>query len=429
MKFVIFADDFTGAIDTGVQFAQKGIPTGYYLEESALSRALSENQQEVYIINTKTRHLSAKMAYDKVYKFAIIANEANVDGILKKTDSALRGNIGSELAALMDATGGKQLSFIPAYPKMKRSTVNGIQYIDGVMVHQSVFGKDPFEPVMTSSVKELCSYGHHKGCNMTYEDLLQGLLPEEGIVIFDAQTMQDLHVIAKKLWKKEWTNRKKLVLIAGCAGIGEVIAECFPFSRKMPVSRSLYSCILVVCGSVNEITRKQAVYAQKHGFYRKSLNVAEYFEKLEEDDAEIITTWKWLEEIKGICEADTPCIIDTGFSDKEMIKEYSIQKKLSVTELGMQTSKILGGLLCYLARLRINSILMIIGGDTLQGFVEMLGCNEIRLHCELIPGVVLCTVIAEGIEQFVITKSGGFGDEDLLVVLKDGLKTKRGAFK
>ena len=38
----------------------------------------------------------------------------------KKTDSTLRGNIGSEIAALMDACKMERLPFIPAYPKRRQ---------------------------------------------------------------------------------------------------------------------------------------------------------------------------------------------------------------------------------------------------------------------------------------------------------------------
>ena len=38
---------------------------------------------------------------------------------------------------------------------MNRITRNGIHYIDGVPVHESVFGKDPFEPVADSYIPEI----------------------------------------------------------------------------------------------------------------------------------------------------------------------------------------------------------------------------------------------------------------------------------
>lgn len=59
--------------------------------------------------------------------------------IYKKTDSALRGNIGAELGALVAASGQKILPFVPAFPQMNRITKGGIHYIDGVPVTESSF--------------------------------------------------------------------------------------------------------------------------------------------------------------------------------------------------------------------------------------------------------------------------------------------------
>lgn len=75
--------------------------------------------------------------------------------IYKKTDSALRGNIGAELGALLRASGEQALPFLPAYPQIGRCTREGVHYIDGQPVAQSVFGIDPFEPVRHSRVADL----------------------------------------------------------------------------------------------------------------------------------------------------------------------------------------------------------------------------------------------------------------------------------
>lgn len=45
-----------------------------------------------------------------------------------KSDSSLRGNLGSELAALRDARGVDRLLFIPAFPKARKFTRSGVQY-------------------------------------------------------------------------------------------------------------------------------------------------------------------------------------------------------------------------------------------------------------------------------------------------------------
>src|SRR5699024_5192184 len=83
---------------------------------------------KVLVVDTETRHLPAGQAYEIVSKLTRRACAAGVSFIYKKTDSALRGNIGAELAAVLKASGRKQLPFLPAFPQMNRLTQNGVHY-------------------------------------------------------------------------------------------------------------------------------------------------------------------------------------------------------------------------------------------------------------------------------------------------------------
>mgnify|MGYP000093217377 CR=1 FL=1 len=74
---------------------------------------------------------------------------AGVFSIYKKTDSALRGNIGAELSALLKTSGERQLPFLPAFPQIDRVTRDGVHYISGVPVTESPFGIDPLSRCAT----------------------------------------------------------------------------------------------------------------------------------------------------------------------------------------------------------------------------------------------------------------------------------------
>ena len=151
LKLLIIADDFTGALDTGVQFSSRGAKTKVITDpQYNLSLA---NELDVLVLDSETRHLASEKAYEIVNNFVkrVVSSFPNIN-IYKKTDSELRGNVGSELSAAMDAIGVDKMAFIPAFPAMNRVTKNSIHYIDGVQVAQSVFGKDPFESVKNSDV-------------------------------------------------------------------------------------------------------------------------------------------------------------------------------------------------------------------------------------------------------------------------------------
>ena len=149
LRLLMIADDFTGALDTGVQLAAHGIPTQVVVGQADLSACSST----VLVVDTETRHLSAAKAAEAVARLTRSAVENGVGCIYKKTDSALRGNIGAELAALLKASGARNLPFLPAFPQIGRTTKKGVHYIDGVPVNESPFGIDPFEPVRCAAVR------------------------------------------------------------------------------------------------------------------------------------------------------------------------------------------------------------------------------------------------------------------------------------
>lgn len=402
MRFVILADDFTGAMDTGIQFAQRGIVTAYYEDISLFHKALSENACQVFVVNTKSRHLSAAEAYVAVSAFSAISINGGVDGIMKKTDSGLRGNVAGELESLVAADPNAILNFIPAYPKMNRITRGGCQYIDGIPVHESVFGKDPFDPVLTSCVRDLFADG-------------------ERITIWDASSEEDIRRIVKSV---AWPAAKSasVPLWAGCAGLGEVLAEQLPFQFRELEPVTYPSELLVICGSVNEVTGKQVFSAGQNGFFRESLGAEKVFDHAywECGDGQ-----RWLEQIWLRCSEGIPCVVDTGFPDKDEIVRSSQRQHITVAESSRRTAAVLGGILCHMTRRQIPAVLMIIGGDTLQAYMEQLEFRELHLLRQLIPGVVLCRVIWEKGEQILITKSGGFGDEDLLIKLWEMLQNRK----
>ena len=114
VNLLVIADDFTGALDTGVQFKANGsliqLWTG---EQENLFSALHSGIQ-VLILDAETRHMSPGQAYQTVCHIVSLAVEAGVPCIYKKTDSGLRGNIGSELTAMLHTPPGSTL--FPPFP-------------------------------------------------------------------------------------------------------------------------------------------------------------------------------------------------------------------------------------------------------------------------------------------------------------------------
>ena len=186
---------------------------------------------------------------------------------------------------------------IPAFPKIHRLTQKGIHYIDGVPVADSIFGRDPFEPVKYSKIEDIL----HSQIDVIVENIpetddcggknffssilessknsneccLDVNKDEKTIFVFDVSSEEGLKEIAGRL-KQEEAYR----LCSGCAGFAAYYPNMLAFPKKeehVYSGRSRFSktksvpSLLCLCGSVNPITVKQMDYAENHGFVRENL--------------------------------------------------------------------------------------------------------------------------------------------------------------
>lgn len=407
VKLLVIADDFTGALDTGVQFAASGAETRVVTNiEYDFSRTGREVQ--VLVLVAETRHVKWEEAYRMVYGIAKRACESGIPYLYKKTDSALRGNIGSELKAVLDAAGKHTLHFLPAFPRMNRMTRNGIHYIDGSPVHESVFGKDPFEPVTCSYIPDMM----RGEVPVTVVESMDGWERQNGVMVYDASTDEELMSIGSFLKEKG-----ELGLTAGCAGFAAVLPQLLGLSGKRRERISLDKKFLVACGSVNPITVRQLDYAERAGMKRIRLTPEQ---KLEKDYLESEEGNRALEEWTKTALEEECCIFDTNdLPGCRAACEYAGSHGLSLDELRVRIADTLGRVVEHLVRAGVKSTMLLTGGDTLMGFMRHIGCDEIVPACEMAPGTVLSQVDIDGRTYSIISKSGGFGEEKLIAELAE----------
>ena len=67
----------------------------------------------------------------------------------------------------------------------------------------------------------------------------------------------------------------------------------------------------------------------------------------------------------------------------------------------------------------LNARLMCVGGDTLLALMNAVNIHELVPVCEISQGVVLTGFSYNGRNYYIMTKSGGFGEEDLLLKLTE----------
>jgi len=407
VKLLMIADDFTGALDTGVQFAVRGARTRV-VTDPAYHFSEAGPDIQVLVLDAETRHLEPPAAYDTVFRAVKDALGAGFTHIYKKTDSALRGNVGAELSAVLDAAGADRMAFLPAFPKMDRVTRNGVHYIDGVPVAESVFGLDPFEPVTASSVAEIIGAQTKKPVVLhPLDETAAESCP--GIQVYDAETDDDLAAIGHRL------GREGLVLSAGCAGFASVLAELLDLRGAPPVLPYLTPSLFVACGSVNPVTLRQMDAAEEAGFPRVHLAPIQKLEAAWRDTPECAEAVSaWLE----TAEKQKRFVLDVNDPpDRDDTSVYAGEHGLTTEDLRVRISEQLGHLVRRMLDGGLEATMLCTGGDTLLALMRTVGTAELTPVCELAAGAVLTDFVYHGKAYHIISKSGGFGAPDLFVRL------------
>lgn len=407
IRLLMIADDFTGALDTGVQLAGCGARTRVVTDPAfALDGA---GDAEVLVIDAETRHLPPRRAGEIVGGIVERAVAQGIPHIYKKTDSALRGNVGAELSAMLKASGEDVLPFLPAYPQIGRRTVGGVHYIGETPVSESVFGVDPFEPVRHARVAELI--GEQSGVPVRSLPADAPLPGGAGICVYDAASLEDLERTGAAL-----ARAGRLRISAGCAGFGAVLPALLGLAggEKAPLPR-LDPRLLVVCGSVNPITLAQLDEAEKNGFSRLRLLPRQ---KLEPDYWRGEAGRRALAEIEAMLAKNGRCILDSNDrGGNQPTADCAAAMGCDLEALRVRVASGIGQLVGALLTSPQVGTLLLTGGDTLLQCMERAGIRELEPVRELEKGVVLARFTYGGRTRYVITKSGGFGQRDLLTRL------------
>ena len=423
-KLLIVADDLTGGLDTGVQFTRQGITVRVVVDPDP-SGKWTRTAAQVLVAVSETRHMPPGDAYETVYRIISAGRQAGIPYFYKKTDSALRGNIGAELGAALKASGAEVLSFLPAYPAMNRVTVEGCHLIDGVPAAQSVFGRDPFNPVAESDVRKLVA-------SQTDTPVTCDERCGKGILIVDAQSDEDLRTAGERLFTKGY-----LSVSAGCAGFAAFLPDLLGLDRgEVPDSYDLGDGLLVISGSLNPVTMRQIRFAQKRGFVRicPKPGQEELFRngavQSGENPASLRCAGSSAAQNAGpsaiLWCGEKWVILDSSEIDpgEEAFRDYMRGKEMDSGEPRILIAAYLAEILAEIED-SVEGTVMIVGGDTLLSCLRRLGCRDLEPLAELFPGVVLSRYRAGGKEKLLISKSGGFGKESLLADLQEMMKAAR----
>ncbi|MEH7387516.1 four-carbon acid sugar kinase family protein [Bacillus sp. JJ1521] len=414
-KIGIIADDFTGANDSGVQLALKGLRSSVILdwkEEGNLQN------QDVLIIDTNSRALAAKEAGAAVKKAALKLQRLGYQCIYKKVDSTLRGNIKAELDAIEEVYQPELIVIVPALPKMGRTTKSGYHYVNGILISKSEFGKDPKTPVTESYIPHLLFKDSQRKASVLSEDVLHGtevkflqqiddyLKQAISWIVCDIERESDFQRILER-----FIMTGKRIVWVGSAGLIEYLPEALQLKGKtIHNSSPVIGKTLTVSGSLSKTTSLQLEEAARlEDVFAVKLDVR----KLLQPNVE---TSSILEEIESHSHARHYMVYVEANEENRKIaqNEGEIQglSKIEISERIATSLGIVANDICNLNQ-SINGLILT-GGDTAKAVCSILGIKEMELVSEIEPGLPFGRLIGYEKDLWAVTKAGGFGNNESL---------------
>jgi D-threonate/D-erythronate kinase len=395
MRVAIIADDLTGAADTGVQLARAGYRTAVAFRDAPIPPA---EDLDAVALDTDSRAMPAGFAAKRVMEAGHAVRDTPV--IYKKLDSTLRGPIAAELAAALGVSGRDRAVVAPAFPAAGRTTVDGVQLVRGVPVHETEARNDQRTPVREGHVPTLLADAFPSAVSLSAEDLtdpdvVRQALEEARCVVADAARDEDLEALVRAV------PDPSEVLWVGSAGLAVALGRVYPGPNagSAPLQPAPARKVLVVVGSLSAVARGQLRSLEKHGCPAVP--------------------------VSGRSGADREALgkVREALSGGECAALHSAEYRIS-----SGAEDVVGALAEVVGALSGEGLfdaLVLTGGDTAVGVARRLGAVGIRLEGEVEPGIPVGTLIGPSPYR-VVTKAGAFGEPGTLVKAVETLLDGKG---
>ena len=409
-KYIVIADDLTGSNATCSLFKKIG------LRAASILKLQGDINYDVDVISysTASRGLDKEEAYKKVSEAIKILKNKDVLVYNKRIDSTLRGNIGTEINAMLDNLEDDRIAVvIPSYPDSGRIVVNKTMLVNGVLLENSDAGKDPKTPIKTSCVESLIQKGiKYSSTYFTLSDIeqpieeivkkIQEAIKKSRVLIFDAVNNEDIIKISKAIIYSD---------------INIITVDPGPFtlyySKELQKKNHLEKKILMVIGSVTATTKKQIEYIlQEEDIFLVKMKVEDFFEKE--------TCLKEIERViayikKGIASYDLFLVTTSPIGDEKKADLQKLAENLNTTV--EEISKIIANTLTetivkILKETQKFEGIYSSGGDITIALLEKLKAIGVEIREEVIPLAAYGRIIGGDFPNLKLVSKGGMvGDE------------------
>ncbi len=350
--------------------------------------------------NTQSRTLAPGAAAGRVAEAFVDVPSGWSGIVLKKIDTGLRGQLGSEIDAAMDALALDEAFVLAAIPEVGRTTVDGRQLIAGVPVHETAFARDPQNPIRESSVGAVLEDTGRRRAGLlplaaarAPERLADAIDAERArgaaVIVCDAETDADLEQIVRVLLR-----RRRPLLLVGSIGLARALRrvlgpEAGTRGRPPAAPPSSGTGVLVVVGSAHPTARVQVERAVE----RRLLEVVVVEGPAAAEDAgrEAVAVLR-----AGKAVALVPPVAPASAGSAEVL-------------LALRTAA-----LASMGRVQPAG-LALVGGETAFEVLNGLGNPPLLLEVRLSPLVVRSRLLSGAYGGMtVVTKGGSTGAPDLL---------------
>jgi uncharacterized protein YgbK (DUF1537 family) len=437
-KILIVADDLTGAGDTGVQFSKSGAIVKVIIGMDHLQEEV--HACDVLVVDLESRMDTPQEAYRKHFSLGRMVQKLGDFLVYKKLDSTFRGNIGAEMEGLMDALQVNVALLAPALPASARTVVNGEVYVRGVKLAETEAAADPRTPVKYSSIAEIIGLQCDRDCRVISTDVFSAgvdgaavfvsdkICLDPGIFIFDSREEKDLEHIAGVVERLRYRS----FLVAGSSGLARHLGRT-GFGRGRAASE----------GVGPDVGRGHAGAGQDKK-ENKQGKMSEESHRIGPDrkDASAKVVFVFAGSVSGRSQAQVQhvlangdCVlihINGGWDSEQVVQTVrdGLEKgrrrfifttalsRADVVEAAARVAGQLGELAAALIRVFQPSGILLTGGETAIHTVLALRATGIRVVDEILPGIqygYLTGPVGAGVvDIIVVTKAGGFGEEDTI---------------
>ena len=329
----VVSDDITGAAELAGMAVARGLHTVMLMDKAAIMPDC-----DVLVVATDSRSMDVRDAADVMDTVGRWLEHTDPDAVLfKKTDSALRGHVVAETAALLNTTNYSDAILVPANPSKGRIVRDGEYLINGVPISQTDFSFDPEFPAFTSSMLE------------RFPDAA-----DHGISMPDAETEDDIRRIV--------AGAGSGTLLVGAADLFGALLNSLGYcqSEKKRISFSGDSAI-VVCGS----TQSQP--------YNVGLHVAEMPIELYEGRCDVSL---WID------------VLIKEYREKPSLALVATQNHLTGKDVAVRIRHAMAAAVKALVEEQRPVELVIEGGATAWCCLQQLGWQRLDIIGEADSGVV-----------------------------------------